>query len=84
MARASVAPSGWSLDELAKRAGVNKRTIMRHEGGESISPDRIEAMRRAFEAEGVRFIYSGSFKGGVAPPPRRMADEVGRNPLLPG
>jgi transcriptional regulator with XRE-family HTH domain len=60
MARAAL---GWSLDELASRAGVNKRTVIRHEGGETISPEKLEAMRSIFVAEGVAFTNGGKRAG---------------------
>jgi transcriptional regulator with XRE-family HTH domain len=62
MARAALC---WSLDDLAAAAGVNRKTILRFEQGESTprSPN-LEAVRRAFEMTGVRF----AAEGGVLPP----------------
>jgi transcriptional regulator with XRE-family HTH domain len=66
MARAALQ---WSLDEAAAAAGVSYRTIFRFENEQrDIQPDKIAAIRRAFERAGVRFIDSGSDAGGVVPP----------------
>lgn len=65
MARAGL---GWSLDQLAAAATVNKRTIMRHEADETINADNVAKLRRALEAQGVVFIERGVYVGGVVPP----------------
>lgn len=62
MARAAL---GWSLDWLASEAGVNKRTIMRHEAGETISPEKLEALRAAFVNQGIAFT-NGGMRAGVS------------------
>ena len=62
MARAAL---GWSLDALAAASGVNRRTILRFEQQEATTrPRTLAAIRRAFEAAGVRFAE----EGGVFPP----------------
>ena len=62
MARAAL---GWSLDALADSSGVNRRTILRFEQQEATTrPRTLQAIRRAFEAAGVRFAE----EGGVFPP----------------
>ena len=62
MARAAL---GWSLDRLAAASGVNRRTILRFEQQEATTrPRTLQAIRRAFEAAGVRF----ADEGGVFPP----------------
>ena len=62
MARAAL---GWSLDELAVRAAVNRKTILYFERTERTPrPDNLVAIRSAFEKAGVRFTDDG----GVAPP----------------
>ena len=46
----------WTRDELAKRSGVTKRTILRFEDGSpSVRPATISAIRSALEAAGVTF-----------------------------
>lgn len=65
MARAGL---GWSLDNLANAAGVNKRTIIRHEADEPIMAANADKLRQVFEREGVVFIRRGVYVGGVVPP----------------
>jgi transcriptional regulator with XRE-family HTH domain len=67
MARAAL---GWSLDALAERACIDRKTILRFEQGESAMRARnLELLRRAFEADGVRFVDAGEHAGAVMPPP---------------
>ncbi|MEA3029225.1 MAG: hypothetical protein QOG13_550 [Sphingomonadales bacterium] len=70
MARAALQ---WSVEQAAKAAGVSYRTILRFENEQrDIQPDLIAAIRRAFEAAGVRFIDAGSDASAVVPPPLRV------------
>ncbi len=70
MARAALQ---WSVERAAGAAGVSYRTILRFENDQrDIQPELIAAIRRAFEAAGVRFIDEGSDAGAVAPPPLRV------------
>lgn len=62
MARAALK---WSIDDLAAASGVGRATIARFELGENVTPDRVSAMRAAFEAKRVRLIEDGPFAGGV-------------------
>lgn len=81
MARAAL---GWSLDDLAESSGVSRRTIAKFEAGGSILPDNVEAMRRAMEAAGCRFLMNGPHKGAVVPPAAKpIEDKSGGNPLMP-
>ena len=69
MARAALQ---WSLHEAAQAAGVSYRTILRFEKEQrDIQPELIAALRRAYEAAGVRFLEGGANAGGVVPPPLR-------------
>jgi transcriptional regulator with XRE-family HTH domain len=62
MARAAL---GWSLDDLAAKAGVNRKTILYFERAETMPRvGSLKAIRRAFERAGVRFAE----EGGVFPP----------------
>ncbi len=65
MARAAL---GWSAADLASAAQVGARTVARFELGETVQPDKVEAMRRAFLAAGVQFVDSGKLAGAVVPP----------------
>lgn len=65
MARAALQ---WSLEEAAEAAGVSRRTILRFENDQrDIWTDKVEAIRRAFEAAGIRFIDDGGFAGVLVP-----------------
>ena len=70
MARAALE---WSLEDAAAAAGVSRRTVLRFERyHRDVKPDLIEAVRRAYEEAGVRFLDGGPDVGGVVPPPLRM------------
>ncbi len=70
MARAALQ---WSLDEAAKAAGVSYRTIFRLENEQrDIQAEKVAAIRRAFEATGVRFLDAGEDNGGIVPPPLKV------------
>ena len=80
MARAALQ---WSLDETAATAGVSRRTILRLENEQrDVQADKVAAIRRAFEAEGVRFLDEGADAGGVVPPPLKVP--LVRQPLSSG
>ncbi|HKR25443.1 MAG TPA: helix-turn-helix transcriptional regulator [Allosphingosinicella sp.] len=71
MARAALQ---WSLEDAGAAAGVSRRTILRFENDHrDIQPELVAAVRRAFEAAGVRFLDAGPDSGGVVPPPLRAA-----------
>ena len=65
MARAAL---GWTLDELAKESGVNRRTILNFENDGPAAANSIAKLRSAFEREGVVFVERGAYLGGVVPP----------------
>lgn len=68
MARAALE---WSLEDAAAAADISRRTVLRFERDHrDIQPDLIEAIRKAYEAAGIRFIDDGADRGGVIPPQR--------------
>jgi transcriptional regulator with XRE-family HTH domain len=70
MARAALE---WSLEDAAKAAGVSRRTVLRFEREHrDVKPELIQAVRRAYEAVGVRFLDTGPDAGAVVSPPMRM------------
>ena len=62
MARAAL---NWSLDDLAKASEVSRRTITRFEAGETVIPEKVADLRKAFEHERICFIDTGQFAGAV-------------------
>jgi transcriptional regulator with XRE-family HTH domain len=59
MARAAL---GWSVDVLALQAGINRKTVLRFEQGETVLRSaNLEAIRSAFEVAGIRFEGAGVF-----------------------
>ncbi|HEX8467666.1 MAG TPA: helix-turn-helix transcriptional regulator [Allosphingosinicella sp.] len=70
MARAALE---WSLEDAAAAAGVSRRTVLRFERyHRDVKPELIQALRRAYEDTGVRFLDGGPDDGGVIPPPLRI------------
>jgi len=65
MARAAL---GWSIDDLARQSGVNRRTIINFENDGPASSASTSKLRAALEAEGVVLIERGNYSGGVVPP----------------
>jgi hypothetical protein len=65
MARAAL---DWSVADLAEAAAVDRLCVKRFETGDPLIPLKVEALRTAFEARGVRFLESGQFEGAVVPP----------------
>ncbi len=53
----------WKLDDLATASGVSTRTALRHEQGQSIQPEKMEAMRAALVREGIAFTNGGKRAG---------------------
>ena len=68
--RAARAWLGWPQPELAKRAKVGLSTVRDFETGTRtpIANNR-EAMQRAFETEGVRFLFDGEAPVGITGQP---------------
>jgi len=69
MARAALQ---WSLDEAAVAAGVSRRTILRLENDQrDIKAEKMAAIRKSYEATGLRFLDQGADAGAVVPPALR-------------
>jgi transcriptional regulator with XRE-family HTH domain len=62
MGRAAV---GLGVRELADAAAVSPETVVRFEGGETLRPRTISAIRAALEAAGVEFIAENGGGPGV-------------------
>lgn len=55
----------WSRADLAEAAGLGVATVVRFEGGQTVSSDSIMAMRAAMEAKRVKFVDEGPLAGAV-------------------
>lgn len=58
----------WSVEELAKRAGVGLSTVRRMESVDGPPPSTVanlQAVQRVFEAAGIEFIASNGGGQGV-------------------
>jgi transcriptional regulator with XRE-family HTH domain len=63
MARAAL---NWTLEDLAKAAGVHRNTISNFETGKYAGdPEKLAAVRSALEAAGVEFIAENDGGPGV-------------------
>jgi len=62
MARAGL---GWTLQDLAGRAGVNPNTISRFEQGRDVMAGKLRRIEATLAAAGVRFIDDSSGLGAV-------------------
>ena len=60
MARAGL---GWSLAELAQKAGVNPNTLSRYERGKDVLTSVLLKTEKVLRAEGVLFDEEGPFFG---------------------
>lgn len=70
MARAAL---DWPIEAAARAAGISSRTLLRFENEQrDIKPELIEAMRKVYEAAGVRFLNAGADAGAVVPPPIKV------------
>jgi transcriptional regulator with XRE-family HTH domain len=66
MARAAL---GWSLDAVAARTGLDRKTILRFEQGQTVPRGmNLKVIRTTFEAAGIRFVDFGEYAGGVVAP----------------
>jgi transcriptional regulator with XRE-family HTH domain len=53
MARAALQ---WTVAELAHRAGVTARTVLRYEHGENVTVETVLKLKAAFESVGVIWV----------------------------
>lgn len=65
MARAALT---WTLDDLARRSRVNRRTIINFENDGPAADSSVDKLRAALEGAGCVFIKRGVYLGGVVPP----------------
>jgi len=72
MARAAL---GWSVRDLASRAGMAANTVSRYENGADAYGETLTKIRRAFEQSGVIFIDENEDVG----PGVRMRDPIRDN-----
>jgi transcriptional regulator with XRE-family HTH domain len=62
MARAAL---GWTVRDLAKKAGVSANTVSRYENGADALGETLARIRRSFEAAGILFIDQNGGGAGV-------------------
>ncbi len=62
MARAAL---GWSVRELASRAGLAANTVSRYENGTDAYGETLTKIQRAFEHAGIIFIDENDEGSGV-------------------
>ena len=67
MARAGL---GWTLGELAKRAGVNPNTLSRYESGRDILSGTLRKAEEALRAAGIVFTDTEAGLGVVMTRPK--------------
>jgi transcriptional regulator with XRE-family HTH domain len=72
MARAAL---GWGVRELAKRAGMDKATVVRFEAGESVRVDTSERIEATLVAEGIEFKKGDWVRAPAPGVPRRARGE---------
>lgn len=78
--KAARAALGMSNVELARKAGVSKRTLVRIEALQSVSLESRQRVKAVFEAEGVFFLPAGEGHGpGLFVADRLVKEPDGRN-----
>lgn len=66
--RAGRATVGWSAEELAKTAGIVRRTVVAIEGGQGLPSSNVRTLQKiklALEAAGIEFIGSPTDRPGI-------------------
>ena len=74
--KAARAVLGMTNVDLAQRAGVSKRTLVRIEALQSVSLESRQRVQAVFEAKGVEFLPSGEGHG----PGLRVSDGLVKQP----
>jgi len=65
MARAALQ---WTVAELARRAGITTRTVLRYEHGENVTVETLLKLKAAFEEAGVTWVPENGGPAGTRPP----------------
>jgi transcriptional regulator with XRE-family HTH domain len=65
MARAALE---WTIEELARRAGLTAKTIHHYERGGNATIDTLTKIKAAFDAAGVVWVPENGGAAGVRPP----------------
>lgn len=66
--RAGRAAVGWSAEQLAKAAGIVRRTVVAIEGAKGVPSSNAQTLLKiqaALEAEGIEFIGSPDDRPGI-------------------
>lgn len=75
--RAARALLGWSIEELSRRANVNRNTVGRFESGDT-NPhgSTLKLLRLTFERAGVEFLDNGDVRTEGRGPGVRLVKET--------
>jgi len=55
---------GWSVRDLAEKAGVNFNTVSRFENGAGVHSRTVDALQTTLEGTGIVFIENGAASPG--------------------
>lgn len=69
---------GWSVRDLAEKAGVGVNTVSRFENSGEAMHSTVTKMQAALETGGVTFIPAGGYQGDGGPGVRRSAQAAGQ------
>lgn len=65
MARAAV---DWTVEELARQAGITAKTVHNYEHGGNATIDTLSKIKAAFDKAGVTWVPENGGPAGVRPP----------------
>lgn len=74
MARAALQ---WSIADLARRAGLTTKTVIRFENGSNATMETVAKIKAALEEGGVSWVPENGGPAGVRPP--RLVAGTGRS-----